>query len=349
MSKNYSIFEYIWIDADGDLRSKTRIFYSNDLTYTHNLPIWNFDGSSTKQATGNSSDVFLHPKFVCPDPFRKNKHTYLVLCDLYDSNGKPHSTNTRVECVEIEKLAKEHQPWFGIEQEYIVYDAKTNKPYKWLDFQNYNDGNDAIPSMLHQEQGPFYCSVGADRNFCRNIMEEHMLCCIEAGLHIRGTNTEVCPSQNEYQIGELGLVDIGDQLWMSRYILKRVCENYGCYPVLHPKPMAKWNGSGAHTNFSTKKIREENQVCGPATIEACEKLKNRHKEHIAVYGNPEENKLRLTGIHETANIDVFTYGEADRGASVRLHSSYKEDRRPPANCDPYLVCTRIVKTICLDM
>ncbi len=341
MPQSYSMCEYIWIDADGDLRSKTRIFYDTDNVSLSNLPIWNFDGSSTRQSTGHFSDVFLHPKFVCTDPFRKDCNAWLVLCDLYDSSGVPHSTNTRVECVEIEKLAIEHEPWFGVEQEYIVYDAITHLPYKWLD--------ECTPSLLHKEQGSFYCSVGADRNFCRNIMEKHMMCCIDAGLHIRGTNTEVCASQNEFQIGELGLVAMGDELWMSRYILKRVCENHGCYPVLHPKPMTLWNGSGAHTNFSTKKIREENQICGPATIDACEKLKKRHKEHIAVYGNPEENKLRLTGIHETASIDVFKYGEADRGASIRLHSSYKEDRRPPANCDPYLVCTRIVKTICLDM
>lgn len=341
MPKNYSMYEYIWIDADGDLRSKTRIFYDTDNVSISNLPIWNFDGSSTNQASGNFSDVFLHPKFVCPDPFRKNRDAHLVLCDLYDRAGVPHPTNKRVECVEIEKLATEYDMWFGVEQEYLVYDATTHLPYKWLDKDT--------PSLLHKEQGPFYCSSGADRNFCRNIMEDHMLHCIDANLHIRGTNTEVCPSSNEFQLGELGLVAMGDELWISKYILKRVCEHYGCYPVLHPKPMASWNGSGCHVNFSCLKMREENQLAGPATIEACEKLRKRHREHIAVYGNPEENKLRLTGNHETASIDVFKYGEADRGASIRLHPTYGEDRRPPSNMDFYVVGARLVKTICLDM
>jgi glutamine synthetase len=89
-----------------------------------------------------------------------------------------------------------------------------------------------------------------------------------------------------------------------------------------------------------------------AIRDACELLSKRHGEHIAVYGA--DNHLRLTGHHETCDIDTFRYGVADRGASIRIPRhvankgcGYLEDRRPAANADPYLVCERIFRTVCL--
>jgi glutamine synthetase len=79
---------------------------------------------------------------------------------------------------------------------------------------------------------------------------------------------------------------------------------------------------------------------------------NTHRdEHIAVYGP--DNHLRLTGLHETQSIDKFNYGLSDRGASVRMpvnfinhgYKGYLEDRRPNSAADPYLVASRIIKTI----
>lgn len=364
----YLCFEYIWTDADNDLRSKTKIlratFHPEVAKYFYNkpqelqcillryLPEWNFDGSSTGQAEGNKSDVILKPAFVCKDPFRlcdeKQYHkfySFLVLCDTYLPDGTPHTTNKRVACQELAEKVQDQEPLFGIEQEYIVYDNNTNLPVGWLDMDT--------PSEKYKGQGKYYCSVGADKNFIREIMETHMKYCIYAGLHIRGINAEVCPSQGEYQLGELDAVSIGDELWISRYILNRVCESKNYYVNYRPKPMENWNGSGAHTNFSTKVMREKGGI--EHIIEACKKIGNKHNEHIAVYGNPEENKLRLTGHHETAKIDEFRYGVSDRGASIRIPDNvnknkcgYLEIRSPPANMEPYVVAKRIIQTICME-
>jgi glutamine synthetase len=89
-----------------------------------------------------------------------------------------------------------------------------------------------------------------------------------------------------------------------------------------------------------------------AIISAIEKLGKKHKEHIAAYG--EGNERRLTGRHETANMNTFLYGVANRAASIRIprdaereQKGYFEDRRPAANADPYVVTSKIFETTCL--
>ena len=84
---------------------------------------------------------------------------------------------------------------------------------------------------------------------------------------------------------------------------------------------------------------------------AIKKLEYKHEDHISVYGDG--NAKRLTGKHETCPITEFRWGVSDRGASVRVPwqvakdgKGYLEDRRPSANCDPYLVAWRLIKTIC---
>ncbi len=145
-------------------------------------------------------------------------------------------------------------------------------------------------------------------------------------------------------------------MWVARYIMARLCEKYSidvewrCKPIrgAFDSPL-DWNGSGMHSNFSTKHMRE---VGGKDYFEKLMAAFNKHMdEHIAVYGP--ENHLRLTGLHETQSIDKFTYGVADRGASIRVphsfvnsgYKGYLEDRRPNSAADPYLVAGRIIKTI----
>jgi glutamine synthetase len=333
--------EYIWIGGSGqDLRGKTKTLDKKP-TSVSELPIWNYDGSSTGQAPGKDSEVYLKPVAMYPDPFRRGDNV-LVLCEacLPDGNLTPIPTNTRNAAAKIMEAAKEHKPWFGIEQEYTLYNKNGKTP---LGFPE-----DGFP----RPQGPYYCSVGLENAYGRRVVEAHYRCCLYAGLNISGVNAEVMPGQWEYQIGPCEGISSGDQMWISRYLMQRVCEDFGVRVSFDPKPVTgDWNGAGCHTNYSTQRMREDGGF--EAIIVAVEKLGKKHAEHIAVYG--EGNARRLTGAHETAPIDQFSYGVANRGSSIRIprqakleNKGYFEDRRPASNMDPYVVTSKIVSTTIIE-
>jgi glutamine synthetase len=338
---NYQIAEYIWIDIKGKLRSKARTLY---LQYTDNtiavdmFPLWNFDGSSTGQASSQNSEVILKPVSIFRDPFRK-QNGLLVLCECYDNKMNHLESNHRYHAQKIFDLVENHHTWFGLEQEYVLYDNECNRPLGWGKFGE------------PESQGKYYCGVGADRVFGRNIVEEHYLTCLEIGLQISGINAEVMPGQWEYQVGPVEGIDACDQFWIARYILERVCEKYNVKVSLDPKPVkGDWNGSGCHVNYSTAEMRSEGGLS--KIYEAIEKLGAKHSEHIAVYGT---NTERLIGRLETSSIDKFSYGVADRTASIRIPSAtqiegkgYLEDRRPASDIDPYIVLAKLVKTTLID-
>ncbi len=327
--------EYLWIDGTeptAEIRSKTKILADGD-----EPGICGYDGSSTNQATGDNSDVVLKPVFQCPDPIRGGNNI-LVMCETYLTDKEtPHPTNTRALAREAEEKYGNQDPWFGLEQEYTMIDPSTGWPAGFP------------PNGFPAPQGPYYCGVGALKIHGRDAVEEHTTLCIEAGLKISGTNAEVMPGQWEFQIGPAGTVEVGDHLWIARYLLYRVGEKHNVEISIEAKPMkGDWNGAGMHTNFSTQAMRDGFD----AITAACEALgaPGKPEEHLAGYGVGIED--RLTGEHETQRYDQFSYGVSDRGASIRIpwqvaedQKGYLEDRRPNANADPYVVAALMTNTV----
>ncbi len=328
--------EYIWLDGYepvAGLRSKTKIADYDAFPALEDLPVWNFDGSSTRQAPGGNSDCLLQPVAAFPDPARDNG--VLVMCEVMNPDGTPHASNSRA------TIPDDPGTWFGFEQEYFLY--QDGAP---LGFP----GEGGFPPP----QGEYYTGVGFKNvgNIAREIVEQHIDLCLEAGINHEGINAEVAKGQWEFQIFGKGSKRAADEVWVARYLLLRLCETYSVDVNWHCKPLGAdvdWNGSGMHTNFSTSHMRE---VGGKEYFEALMAAFDKYKaEHIAVYGP--DNHLRLTGLQETQSIDKFSYGVADRGASVRVphsfvndgYKGYLEDRRPNSQGDPYAIAGRILETI----
>jgi glutamine synthetase len=327
--------EYIWLDGyepTPNLRSKTKIVAFAESPTLEELPLWNFDGSSTRQAEGSSSDCFLQPVAAFPDPAREN--ALLVMCEVLLPDGTLHPSNSRG------TIPDDPGAWFGFEQEYFLY-------------------RDGAPLGFPKEgfpapQGEYYTGVGYKNvgDVARRIVDEHIDLCLEAGINLEGINAEVAKGQWEFQIFGKGSKRAADELWVARYLLMRLCEQYGVDVNWHCKPLGAeldWNGSGLHTNFSTTHMRDAG---GEEYFEALMTAFDAYKDdHIAVYGP--DNHLRLTGLHETQSMDKFNYGVADRGASIRVPHSfvgdgyrgYLEDRRPNSLGDPYRIAGRILQTI----
>ena len=335
--------EYIWLDGNTpqQIRSKTKIVQAKNEEKIK-LSEWGFDGSSTNQALTSKSEMVLKPVNKFKDPFRDNG--FLVICEVYNTDGTPHETNKRSSLVKTVD-SYDQKTMYGFEQEYIIYDRKTNKPLGWP--------VDGYP----KPQGDYYCGVGGSSVSGRKFVERHAELCIEAGLSFTGINAEVMLGQWEYQIGPVYALDGSDQLWISRWILNRLSEDFDYFIEYHPKPYRgdDWNGSGMHVNFSTGEMRDDLKNKKDLVIEACEKLSGAIDEHISVYGI--DNEFRLTGANETCSIKEFKYGIGDRTASIRIPYSvnddttpgYLEDRRPASNANPYEICDIMIRTICVGV
>jgi len=324
---------YIFIDGNKELRSKSRTMPKKDYEAI-DLPEWNYDGSSTKQAEGNYSEIIIKPQTIFKDPFRKDG--LLVICDTYLPNGKPHITNKRYNANKIFNKKLGDVPWYGMEQEFFIMKKGTKEPL------GFPKGGYPAP------QGQYYCSVGSSNCIGREILECFYRAALYAGIKISGTNVEVAPSQFEYQVGPCEGIDTGDHLWVSRYILYRVSELFNVDINIEPKPVkGNWNGSGCHTNYSTKSMREEGGL--KHIVEAIEKLEKNHEHMITVYGD-DNNKDRLTGKHETAHWSKFSWGYGNRGATVRVGTDvrkegkgYLEVRAVSSDIDPWYVTSELFK------
>jgi len=380
VSDKIYILEYIWIDGKGHLRSKYRTVQTKNGQLQ--LDKWNYDGSSTfqkppkivnedattRQITversedsenpeADDTEVTLNPVAFYANPFFPMVQTgeptsYIVLCDTFYSlkrNGAseeefyPTETNNRILAYNVFQKKKEAVPWYGLEQEYFIIDKNEE------DGDIYESFGRRISSEVSNQKGFYYCGVGGRHvsHQERALAEKHYLYCIRAGLNISGMNAEVSPHQWEFQIGPCEGVQAGDQLWVARYILHKLSEEFGVHVSFAPKPLDDpWNGSGLHTNFSTAETRDKN---GLKVIHAyTDKLSKSHKVHMDMYG---DNSRRLTGKCETSRPDSFTVGLGARGCSVRIpkdvlrkDAGYLEDRRPASDADPYLVTAVLFET-----
>ena len=129
-----------------------------------------------------------------------------------------------------------YQPWFGMEQEFFIFDASTNVP---IDFN------------MNNKQGKYYCSIDENPIKERYIMEEFIEKTSHAGICVCGINAEVAQGQWEFQIGPCEGILVGHHMMMARYILNRIAHMHSCKINYDPKALGNdWNGSGCHTNYS---------------------------------------------------------------------------------------------------
>lgn len=340
--------EYIWTDGSEptqSLRSKTMVLSltkdsEDEAIRLADFPVWNFDGSSTNQGTTDDSDRVLRPVFACSNPLRAS--SILVLCDVLNPDLTPHDSNYRAKLMSVYSDAISSEPVAGFEQEYFIRD---------------NDGIAGWPKAgMPSPQGPYYCAVGSGNVAQRALAEAHLDVCMSAGLSITGINAEVALGQWEYQIGgpTVSAIAAADHLWISRYLLMKLGESQSLEIDFDPKPvLGDWNGSGMHVNFSTSRMRAEggmdainSAINDLSTDEAVALAKNNYGDGL---------ERRLTGKHETSDINTFTSGVSDRSASVRIPwqvsmagRGYFEDRRPNSNADPYRILFALLSSINVD-
>lgn len=346
-----NIYEYVWLDVNKNFRSKARVCNSETIAIPQGslcipqgplcipqgplripqgplrIP-WTYDGSSTGQATTESSEILLFPQKIIKNPFMDG---HIILCSTSYTGDTIKKTQEIFDCTS-DKL-----PMFGFEQEFFAIDVNTDCVIGYENRDNHI-----------KKQFDYYCGVGAKNiTINRQFMIDVLNNCIYSGLNVNGYNYEVAVGQAEFQVTGIG-IDACHQLMLLRYILERTGEKYGYVISYDCKLLGEeWNGSGLHTNFSDINMRNNPQNVDYA-YDLIEKLGKNHISSMESYG--ENNHKRLTGIHETSSYNNFTYGIGNRGASIRIPIpknengysdvttiEYFEDRRPASDADPYLV------------
>uniref|UniRef100_A0A3P8UVW8 Glutamine synthetase n=1 Tax=Cynoglossus semilaevis TaxID=244447 RepID=A0A3P8UVW8_CYNSE len=327
----YCQVTYVWISEDKEsLRSKTKTL-CKEPAGIKDIPEW-FAVST------NITELTLVPVKMFRDPFSLDPNK-LVLCEVLDYKQVPAETTLRSKCVEVMEKVEKFEPWFGMEQEYFLLDLD-RKPYDWPPGCRFYTGS---------------CCVGSEIIHGRDVATCHNLACLYAGIKICGYNPEAITSQWEFQIGPCLGIEMGDHLWMARYILHRVCEEFKVIATLDVQPVSgHLCPSGGHVNFSTKEMRSEGGL--QYIEEAIKKLSRRHSHHLSVYDphGGADNIRRLNSQTITSSFKEFSSAVAARDVSVRIPGQvfrsghgYFEDRRPAANCDPYSVMIAMIETCLL--
>lgn len=328
---------YLWCGINGDLHTKIKIIKNiskRGIYNPHKYPKWDYDGSSCGQATVINSEVKIIPKVVKKDPFlnKTKNNSYIgviILCESIDKNNKPVSGNYRTQADKIFKKYKSYYPWFGFELEFFLMKQ------------------DSLENINYHNR--YYCSIGYQKAFYRDFMEEVVEKSCLIGIDVKGYNFEVAPKQAEIQVFGCGIKASDDYIFL-KYIMALCSEKYNIYINYHPKPYLYRNGSGCHINFSTIYTRENG---GYDIIDKyTNNLKKCHDETINNYYGKDNDK-RLTGSNETCSFKNFKKGVGDRTASIRIpqktyieQKGYLEDRRPASNIDPYLASLWLFMKAC---
>lgn len=311
---------YIWIDATGEnIRLKDRIL--NEIPkLIADIPKWSYAENPPYQ-TGSSIEMMLYPRALYRNPFKPGKHDVIVMCDTYQPDGSPFHTNHRHAMQTSVDKTIEQEPIFGIEQKYTLLDEQ---------------GQPFIRPKNELMEGTNYCGVGFNGIYARDLVESHALACLYAGIDFSGTNADEFPLQWRYKIGPSVGIQAADDLWVSRYILVRIAEEFGICVTLKSIEGDR-NQTRAHINYSTAAMRADGGI--KVIREAIKLLEHEHNEHLKVFD-----------AHES-KIDTFSWDVADRNVSVRVPESVAEsekellkDRGPPSNMDPYVVCNALLTT-----
>lgn len=303
------------------------------------LPTWNFDGSSTGQAPGHDSEVLLRPHFLFRDPFRGGRNL-MAFCECMRPDMTPAEPATRCHAEKVAAKASDAEAWFGFEQEYQLFHnagLRRGTPLGWP-VGGYPD-----------PEGSYACGVGSGNAFGRQVADAHFRCCVHAGLNTRSFRAEFIPGKWAFVISALGPVAAADQLNVARFLLHRVCEDFGVVVSMSPRPVeGDWEDSHCLTRFSTKTTRGEG---GMAEIERLAgELEAHHKDHTVAYGG----RQQMSALYETSSLTVFSTGVADRECHIYIPQEtskngkgYFIDQRPSSDADPYVVVSKLLETCVL--